>query len=93
MADGLMKVMDASEHALWELPEVPGRGELPGRLLYATSARLGGSGLDVTSLEGALAAERGGLLGRVLAYADGQREMPGGKVRTLRRQPARLLGE
>ena len=91
MADGLMKVMDASEHALWELPEVPGRGELPGRLLYATSARLGGSGLDVTSLEGALAAERGGFLGRVLAYADGQREIPGGKVRTLPLQPARLL--
>jgi glycosyltransferase involved in cell wall biosynthesis len=91
MADGLMKVMDASEHALWELPEVPGRGELPGRLLYATSARLGGSGLDVTSLEGALAAERGGFLGRVLAYADGQREIAGRKVRTLPLQPARLL--
>ena len=50
MADGLMKRMEASERELWEVPEVPGSGELPGRLLYATSARLGGSGLDVTSL-------------------------------------------
>ncbi len=34
--------------------EPPAAGHLPRALLYATSAGMGGSGLDVTSLEGAL---------------------------------------
>jgi hypothetical protein len=51
------------EEEPWEREAGPGPAGLPGRVLYATSARLGGSGLDVTSLQGALAAQRAGLLG------------------------------
>jgi glycosyltransferase involved in cell wall biosynthesis len=59
-------------------------------VLYATSARLGGSGLDVTSLQGALASHRAGILGSVHAYADQQQEIPSEKVHSAWLQPARL---
>lgn len=64
---------------------------LPKSLLYSTSARLGGSGLDVSSLEGARAAYRGGFLGRVIAFANQQREIPSGLVRSLAWHPVRAL--
>lgn len=64
---------------------------LPQRLLYATSARLGGSGLDVSSLEGARAAFRNGFLGRVVAFANQQEEIPSRLVRSLALHPVRAL--
>lgn len=73
-------------------PESPPRdGDLPKALLYATSSGLGGSGLDTTSLEGALAAHRGKFLSRALCYASRQGEIPAGKVKSLRFHPVRLL--
>ena len=64
---------------------------LPERLLYATSARLGGSGLDVSSLEGARASFRSGFLKRVLAFANQQEEIPSSLVRSLALHPVRAL--
>ena len=64
---------------------------LPRALLYATSAGLGGSGLDVTSLEGALASWRGGFLSKVLCYPNRQQEFPRELVRSLQFHPVRLL--
>jgi len=86
MGDRLMSGVEEP----WERAVEVGPAGLPGRVLYATSARLGGSGLDVTSLEGALAAQRSGILGSVYAYADQQREIPAGKVHSGWLQPARL---
>ena len=69
----------------------PPAGELPRSLLYATSAGLGGSGLDVTSLEGALASARGGFLGRAICFHNRQQGIPAGRIRSLRFHPVRLL--
>lgn len=63
----------------------------PRSLLYVTGARLGGSGLDVSSLEGARASFRAGFLGRVVAYANQQQEIPNRLVRSLALHPVRLL--
>jgi glycosyltransferase involved in cell wall biosynthesis len=71
-------------------PEPPPTA-LPARLLYATSARLGGSGLDVSSLEGALASYRGGFLGKAIAFANQQQEIPRALVRSLAHHPVRCL--
>lgn len=68
--------------------KVPG---LPTALLYATSAGLGGSGLDTTSLEGALASYRAGFLKEALCYPDRQSEIPKKLVRSLQSHPVRLL--
>lgn len=65
--------------------------DLPQRLLYATSARLGGSGLDVSSLEGARASYRAGFLGRVIAFANQQQEIPHHLVKSLAWHPVRAL--
>src|SRR5688500_11848621 len=65
--------------------------QLPRALLYATSAGLGGPGLDSTSLEGALASWRAGFLRKVLCYPNRQQEIPRGVVRSLQRHPVRLL--
>ena len=75
----------------WALPDDPPAEALPRALLYATSARLGGSGLDVSALQGALAAQRGGFLAEVLAYANQQEEIPSARVRSGALQAARLL--
>ncbi|CAN5692833.1 hypothetical protein BH11VER1_BH11VER1_15420 [soil metagenome] len=65
--------------------------QLPEALLYATSAGLGGSGLDTTSLEGALAGWRKGILGEAICYPNRQHEIPGKIVRSLQHHPVRLL--
>ncbi|HEY2573149.1 MAG TPA: glycosyltransferase family 4 protein [Verrucomicrobiaceae bacterium] len=65
--------------------------QLPRVLLYATSSGLGGSGLDSTSIEGALAAQRAGFLRRVFCFANRQQEIPRHSVRSLQRHPVRLL--
>ncbi len=63
---------------------------LPRRLLYATSARIGGSGLDEVARQSLLA---GGSrsLGRAIAYDNRQREIPAQLIRSLRWHPVRLL--
>lgn len=64
---------------------------LPKAVLYATSAGLGGSGLDTTSLEGVLAAWRKGILEEALCYPNRQQEIPRRVVRSLQHHPVRLL--
>jgi glycosyltransferase involved in cell wall biosynthesis len=86
---------------LKEPPAVPPRcssalsaetvGGVPRAVLYSTSARLGGSGLDLSSLQGATAAWRAGCLGRAIAYANQQTEIPAARVRSLHAHPVRLL--
>lgn len=68
----------------------PGK-ELPRALLYATSAGLGGSGLDSTSLEGVLASARAGFLKAAYCYPDRQQEIPRERVRSLQHHPVRLM--
>ena len=69
----------------------PRADELPKRLLYATSSGLGGTGLDSTSVEGALAAQRGGFLKRVICYDVGTRLVPSTSIRSLQWHPVRAL--
>lgn len=66
-------------------------GALPARLLYATSAGLGGTGLDSTSFEGALASHAGGFLGEVVCYGQRQSVIPRSRVRSLQWHPVRAL--
>ena len=61
------------------------------KLLYATSARLGGSGLDAVALESMRAAYRAGVVGRVLTFENRQTEIPAERVGSLRVNPVRLL--
>lgn len=73
-------------------PDAPPEPQLlPASVLYATSAGLGGSGLDSTSLEGALAAQRMGILGRAICYPNRQREIPRRSVKSLQYHPVRFL--
>jgi glycosyltransferase involved in cell wall biosynthesis len=69
----------------------PSAAQLPRAVLYATSAGLGGSGLDVTSLEGVRAAWRGGFLSEVICYANRQHEIPRRMVHSLQHHPVRLF--
>jgi glycosyltransferase involved in cell wall biosynthesis len=69
----------------------PGSGSLPRALLYSTSARIGGSGLDVSALEGIKAAAGGNFLKRAIGYANQQQGIPSGKIRSLAWHPVRLL--
>jgi len=64
---------------------------LPKHLLYATSARLGGSGLDAVALESLRAADRAGLLGKALTFENRQSEIPAAHIVSLRWNPVRLL--
>ena len=64
---------------------------LPKSLLYSTSARIGGTGLDIEALEKSLAAFRGGFLGKVIGYDNRQREIPAARVHSLRWHPVRLI--
>jgi len=68
----------------------PGRAQ-PERLLYATSAGLGGTGLDSTSYEGALASHHAGFLREVVCYGGEQRVIPKGSLRSLQWHPVRAL--
>ena len=65
--------------------------DLPRHLLYATSARIGGAGLDAVALESLRAAHEAGCLGRALAFDSRQSVIPRRCVRTLRWHPVRLL--
>jgi len=62
-------------------------------LLYATSARIGGPGLDAVAHESLRAAESAGLDWRALAFdLRGRAELPPERIRALRWHPVRLLG-
>ena len=63
---------------------------LPRRLLYATSARIGGSGLDEVARE-SLKASAGQFLGRAIAFENRQREIAPALIRSLAAHPVRLL--
>ena len=63
---------------------------LPKHLLYATSARIGGSGLDAVALESLRTAEQAGCLGRALAF-ENRSDLPAARVQSLRWNPVRLL--
>ena len=65
--------------------------DLPKHLLYATSARLGGSGLDAVALESVRTAQRAGVLGKALTFDDRQKEIPVERIASLRWNPVRLL--
>lgn len=77
--------------ASFPAPAVPEAGLLPRALLYSTSARIGGSGLDVSALEGIKASAGGGFLGRAIGYANQQKDIPRAKIRSLAWHPVRLL--
>ncbi len=61
------------------------------KLLYATSARIGGSGLDSVAHESLRAAEAAGLDWRALAFDLRASDLPSHRVRNLRRHPVRLF--
>lgn len=65
--------------------------ELPHHILYATSARIGGSGLDAVAAQSLIAAHRGGLLRRALAFENRQGEVPAELIRCLNWHPVRFL--
>ncbi len=81
----------STAHALSLPPPAapPDPALLPHALLYATSAGLGGSGLDSTSLEGALASHRSHGLGLAICYANRQNEIT--PVKSLQHHPVRLM--
>src|SRR5690606_17407958 len=70
----------------------PPAAALPRALLYATSAGLGGTGLNLTSFQSTLAAHKAGALRRAIAYSNQQRAIPRRFVRSLAAHPVRLLG-
>jgi glycosyltransferase involved in cell wall biosynthesis len=59
-------------------------------ILYATSARIGGSGLDAVALESLRALESAGLDWRALAF-ENRSELPNTRIHALRWHPVRLL--
>ena len=76
----------------WSRSSFPLKSEICDlKLLYATSARLGGSGLDAVAAETVRAAERAGVLGRAIAFENRLAELPAGRFRSLRWNPVRLL--
>ena len=64
---------------------------LPQRLLFTTSARIGGIGLDLEAQEQLKLSQRGGFLGRAVAYQNRCPEIPDAKVKSLRLAPVRLI--
>ncbi len=76
-----------SPEALLTQPPPP-HSALPRELLYATSAGIGGTGLDSTSLEGVRASHRCGSLTRALCFGSHEDSLP---VRSLQLHPVRLL--
>ena len=64
---------------------------MPQRLLYVTSARIGGIGLDLCAQEQLKLSVRGGFLGRAVAFQNRCADIPDAKVRSLRFTPVRAL--
>jgi glycosyltransferase involved in cell wall biosynthesis len=59
-------------------------------ILYATSARIGGSGLDAVALESLRTLEEAGVDWRALAF-ENRSTLPAKRIKTLRWHPVRLL--
>ncbi len=59
-------------------------------ILYATSARIGGAGLDAVALESLRALESAALPWKALAF-ENRSELPAARIATLRWHPVRLL--
>ena len=76
-------------HESLPVPDAP--AVLPQRLLFATSARIGGIGLDLCAQEQLRLPLSGGYLGRAVAYQNRCPDIPDDKVRSLRWSPVRLL--
>jgi len=74
-----------------EIPMRSASRTLPKRLLYSIFARIGGSGLDTDAFETLRASQRGGFLGKAVAYDNRQTEIPASKIDSLRWHPVRLL--
>jgi len=74
-----------------EIPMRSASRTLPKRLLYSIFARIGGSGLDTDAFETLRASQRGGFLGKAVAYDNRQTEIPAAKIDSLRWHPVRLL--
>lgn len=70
---------------------LPGPADLPKSVLYSISARIGGSGLDTDCFEALRGLHGAGILGRAVAYANRQTEIPPSFILSLRAHPARLL--
>jgi len=64
---------------------------LPRNVLYTTSSRLGGYGLDLQAFEAVRGIYRAGILGRAVCYQNRQTEIPAAQIRSLRWHPVRLL--
>ena len=64
---------------------------MPRQILYATSARIGGPGLDAVAFESLRAAHAAGCLGRAFAFGNRQGEIPAEFIHTLAWHPVRLL--
>jgi glycosyltransferase involved in cell wall biosynthesis len=64
---------------------------LPKSVVYAISARLGGSGLDTDAFETVRGLNDAGILGKAIVYANRQQTVPRRKVKSLRFHPVRLL--
>ena len=64
---------------------------MPQSVLYTTSSRLGGYGLDLQAFEAVRGIYRAGILGRAVCYQNRQSEIPPAHVRSLRWHPVRLL--
>ncbi len=63
----------------------------PKNVFYATSARLGGVGLDAVALESVIGLHEAGILGRALAYENRQTLVPSSQIQTMRGAPVKLL--
>ena len=72
-------------------PQAKSGRNLPKRLLFSISARLGGYGLDLDSFEAVKGAWQAGILGLAVAYDNCQREIPRRFIQSLRWHPVRLL--
>ncbi len=64
---------------------------MPRNLLYATSARIGGYGLDLQAHEALRGVHDAGILGRAISYENRQTDIPAACLRSLRWHPVRLL--
>ena len=65
--------------------------DLPRSVLYSISARIGGSGLDTDCFESLRGLHRAKILGRAVAYANRQSEIPRSLIQSLRGHPARIF--
>ena len=75
-----------------EQPLLIAKCQMPNpKLLYATSARLGGSGLDAVAAETVRVAQRTGVLVRAIAFENRLDDLPAEQFESLRWNPVRLL--